>query len=291
MKPAPFKYVRAQTLDEAISLLAEHGDEAKVLAGGQSLIPMMNFRLARPGVLVDIAGLSELDGISSQEQVVIGATTRQSTVKSSPTIADRLPLLVAALRWVAHPAIRNRGTFGGTVAHADPAAEMPAVVTALDGEIVARGPSGERVIAAEDFFLGLYRTALDADEVLTELRLGELAGDRRWAFREVARRHGDFALAGVAATARLVGGSRCRSARIVLFGVADRPLRAYAAERRVEDGDLSSDDVRREAAQLATDGLEARSDVHGTAAYRCKLVQVLVRRALAELGGNGSTWN
>ncbi|HEY6783133.1 MAG TPA: xanthine dehydrogenase family protein subunit M, partial [Candidatus Dormibacteraeota bacterium] len=263
MKPAPFKYVRPQTLDEAVALLAEHGDEAKILGGGQSLIPMMNMRLARPGVLVDITALSELDGISGQDGIVIGATTRQSAVKSAPRIVERLPLLVEALRWVAHPAIRNRGTFGGTVAHADPAAEVPAVIQALDGEVVARGPDGERTIRAEDFFLGMYATALNVDEVLKEVKLNEAELSRRWAFREVARRHGDFALAGVAATADVNESGRCRSARIVLFGVSDRPLRAYEAERRVENAELASEDVRRETAELAIDGLQPRSDVHG----------------------------
>jgi carbon-monoxide dehydrogenase medium subunit len=291
MKPAPFAYTRPETLEEAVAVLFQHGDEAKVLAGGQSLIPLMNMRLARPAVLVDVTGIAELGGIMGADDLLIGATTRQSTVQASTAVAERAPLIVDALRWVAHPAIRNRGTFGGIVAHADPAAEIAAVVLALDGEIAVRGPAGQRVVSADDFFLGSYMTALDVDEVLTQIRIPAGRNGRRWAFLEIARRHGDFAIAGVATAGDFADDGRCRSARIVLFGVADHPVRAAEAERRVAGRDLSDEAVCREAAELAVSDLDPHSDMHGTAGYRKDVARALVRRALRHMSGKGNPWN
>lgn len=290
MKPAQFMFARPETVDGAIAVLAEHGDDAKVLAGGQSLIPLMNMRLARPGVLVDIASIPALQTISGNGDLVIGATARQVQVQRSPVVAGRAPLVIEALRWVGHPAIRSRGTFGGCVAHADPAAELAAVVLALDGRIGVRGGGGERVVPSDDFFLGSYTTVLDTDEVLTHVTIPADAGSRRWGFLEIARRHGDFALAGVAATADVVAEGAFGSPRIVLFGVGDRPLRAIEAEDRLAGQRVTDDAACAEAANLAASGLTPRSDVHATAGYRRRVVAVLVRRVLEQIRGRESQW-
>jgi carbon-monoxide dehydrogenase medium subunit len=290
VKPPPFKYTRPESLAEVIAILAEHGYDAKVLAGGQSLVPLLNMRFARPEVLVDITRVGELRGISTSDETWIGATTSQATVLADEAVRSRTPMLVEAMRWVAHPAIRNRGTLGGTVAHADPAAEAPAVVVALDGELTIQGPRGERAVDAEDFFQGSFTTALDPDEVLTGVRFPFASPARRFAFMEVARRHGDFAIAGVAAAADVDDSGRASSARIVLFGVDDRPVRAREAEARVEGEDLADESVRREAAALASEGLEPPADVHGTADYRRRVVHALVGRALDRMAGKENEW-
>ena len=280
MKPAPFRYVKAETLEEAIDALTEYGDEAKVLAGGQSLVPLMNLRLALPAVLVDVNGIRELDGVSVNGSVEIGAISRQLAVESS--VGDAAPLVAEALRHVGHSAIRSRGTFGGTVAHGDPAAEIPAVLLALGGDVVARGPGGERVIPADDLFVTHFTTALAPTEILTRVRIPRAGADQCWGFAEVARRQGDFALAGVAATAEVDPAGVCRSARIVLFGVADRPLRAAAAEAALHGCKLVDPTALYDAGRLAAEGLEPRADVHASSRYRREVAAVLVRRALAQ---------
>ncbi|HEX9312764.1 MAG TPA: FAD binding domain-containing protein, partial [Actinomycetota bacterium] len=207
MKPPPFKYARPGELDEVLALLSEHGDEAKLLAGGQSLIPLLNFRLARPSVLVDLNSVSGLDGMTSQNGTIgLGAMVRQRAAERSPDVGSSCPLIVQALRHVAHLQIRNRGTVGGSIAHADPAAELPAVALALDAEMVVRSAAGERVVPASEFFQGPFTTAVGPEEVLVEVRFPKLAGARS-TFLELARRSGDFALAGVAAVARVEEGS------------------------------------------------------------------------------------
>jgi carbon-monoxide dehydrogenase medium subunit len=251
-----------------------------VLAGGQSLVPLMNLRLAFPGVLVDVNGIRELDGVSVNGSVEIGAISRQIAVERS--VAATAPLVAEALRHVGHPAIRSRGTFGGTVAHADPAAEIPAVLLALGGEVVARGPGGERAIPADDLFVTHFTTALEADEILTRVRIPRAGAGLRWGFAEVARRQGDFALAGVAATAEVDADGVCRSARIALFGVADRPVRAGASEAALVGRRLDDAGALREAEGVAADGLEPRNDVHASSRYRKEVVGVLVRRALGQ---------
>jgi len=281
LKPAPFIYVRAESLEEAVAALAEHGDEAKILAGGQSLTPFMNLRLATPEVLVDINGVSELEGIAANGSVTIGAVTRQIAVERSAGVANAAPLVVEALRHVGHPAVRSRGTLGGTVAHADPSAEIPAVLLALGGEVVARGPGGERTIAADELFVTYFTTALEDAEVLTSVRIPAATPGMRWGFAELARKHGDFALAGVAASAEVDGDGICRSARIALFGVADRPLRAGAAEQALAGRRLDEAAIR-DAERLAADGLEPREDVHASSRYRKDVIGVLVRRALTQ---------
>jgi len=273
-------YVRAGTLDEAIAALAEHGDEAKVLAGGQSLVPLMNLRLAFPSVLVDLNGIRELEGVSVNGSVEIGAMSRQLAVERS--VGAAAPLVAEALRHVGHPAIRSRGTFGGTVAHADPAAEIPAVLLALGGDVVARGPGGERVIAADDLFVTHFTTALEPTEILTRVRIPRAGAGLRWGFAEVARRQGDFALAGVATTAEVDADGVCRSARIALFGVADRPVRASASEAALVGRRLDDAGAVHDAEGPAADGLTPRNDVHASSRYRKDVVGVLVRRALQQ---------
>jgi len=285
MKPPRFEYAAPTTVAEAVSLLKQHEGEAKLLAGGQSLMPLLNMRLARPGVLIDlgkVAGLSyvrETDGASPG--LAIGAMTTKRTVEDSAVIKSRQPLLHAATLLIGHAQIRNRGTVGGSMAQADPAAEYPAVAVALDAELRAAGPSGQRIIKASDFFVSYLTTALEPAEILTEVRFPTLAKNTGWSITEVARRHGDFAMTGVALTVALDGG-RCSGARIVLFGVGGTPVRAGAAEQ-VVNGQKPSDKLFEQAAGKVNDDItEPLSDIHASAEYRRHLAQVLTRRALAE---------
>jgi len=286
VKPAPFKYIAAESLDEAIEVLREYGDEAKVLAGGQSLVPLMNLRLAVPGVLVDLNRLAELQGIAANGMLEIGAMTRQIAVERSPDVEVGAPLVAQALRYVAFPGVRSRGTIGGTLAHADPAAETPAVLLALGGEVVARGPSGVRTIPADELFVTYFTTALAPDEVLTHVRIPRRGDAQRFGFEEVARKQRDFALAGAAVAVEVDAEGICGSARIALFGVADRPVRSTAAEealagRRLDDGAAT------EAGAIVQAGLEPKSDSHASAAYRKDVAAVVVRRALLQAASEG----
>ncbi len=268
MKPAPFELVTAATVEEAVVALAGHGDEAKALAGGQSLVPLLNLRLARPAVLVDLNRIAGLDRIEANGSLTIGALARQADVLASAVVADHAPLLREALRHVGHPATRNRGTIGGSLAHADPAGELPATLLALDGEVDVSGPAGERTVRAADLFLGPFTTSLAAAEVLTRVRLPISPGGR-FGFAEVARRHGDFALAGAAVS--------LDPARIVLFGLGGAPTRAPEGEEALERGAPTEEVVA-----LATADLEAVSDVHADAAYRRRAASVVLRRALEQ---------
>jgi carbon-monoxide dehydrogenase medium subunit len=268
-------------LGEAVDALREHGTEGKVLAGGQSLVPMMNMRLARPEVLVDVSRIPELGGIRGNGRIAIGAGTRQAAVLRAGAVGQRFPLVHAALRHVGHAANRARGTFGGSIAHADPAAELPAVVLALDAELVVQGPGGSRVVAADEFFVTHYTTTLDVDDVLVEVRLPERRPSA-WAFGEVARRHGDFALAGVAFAAETDGDGAVTAARVALFGVADRPVRAAAAEAALVGRRLGDEAVAGEVAALAPEGIEFASDIHVDDAYRWEAAVALVRRAVID---------
>jgi CO/xanthine dehydrogenase FAD-binding subunit len=273
VKPAPFEHVPVESAEEAVAVLAEHGDEAKVLAGGQSLVPLLNMRLARPGVLVDVSRVAGLDSIEANGALTLGALVRQADALGSPAVGEHAPLLAAALKYVGHPATRNRGTVGGSLAHADPAAELPAVLLALDGEVNALGPGGERTIAAEALFTGPFTTALAADELLVRVRL-PLSGGRRFGFAELARRPGDFALAGAAVSLDLP--------RIVLFALGGEPIRATEAEALLGQGAGAG-----EVAATATRDLDPVSDVHADGAYRRRITQVLVRRALEQAGVDG----
>ncbi len=282
MKPAAFEYMAAASLDEAISALAGSDGEGKVIAGGQSLVPLLNMRLARPALLVDLHRVGGLDGIREENGVLrIGALTRQRDVELSALVAERQPLLHAATRFIAHPQIRNRGTVGGSIAHADPAAEYPAVAIALGAEMTVRGPDGERKVAAEDFFVTYLTTCLDTAEILTEIRFPTLAAGAGWGFVEFARRAGDFALAGAAVTVESDGGI-LKNPRVTLFGVAPTPLRATAAEEALA-GERPNDALIDAAGDKAYDQVdEPLSDVHASAEYRKHLAGVMTRRALKQ---------
>ena len=284
MKPAPFDYFAPGTLDEALALLAEHGDDAKPLAGGQSLIPAMNFRLARPRVLVDLNRVAALSYVRSEKVgggVEIGAMTRQRAVERSDLVARAAPLLAEAMPAIAHPQIRNRGTVGGSIAHADPSAELPAVALALDARFRARSATGERTIVAADFFKGMLETALEPGELLVEIAFPPLRPRTGTAFLEVARRHGDYALVGVAAVVTLDATGRCQAARIALLSVGDGPVLAVEAGKTLV-GQKRSDELLRAAADAAAKrDVDPPSDIHASAAYRRRLVDVLTRRALA----------
>jgi aerobic carbon-monoxide dehydrogenase medium subunit len=280
VKPPPFAYFAPDSAEEALSLLAEHGEDGKVLAGGQSLVPLLALRLARPSALIDLGAIPGLDHIGRQDgYVAIGAMTTERTAERSQVIMSDVPLLAEALPLIGHVAIRNRGTIGGSAAHADPAAEIPAVAVALDAAFVtqsARG--GYRTIPAAEFFQGFLTTALEPDELLTELRFPTMEEGTGVAFEEAARRHGDFAMVGAAAAVRLADGDFA-NARLVLIGVSDAPLRCREAEQALV-GAACRDEVIEEVATLATRSLEPPSDIHGTSAYRRHVAKVLLQRAI-----------
>ena len=281
MKPAPFDYHRPDSVDQALALLAEHGYDAKLLAGGQSLVPAMNFRLAAPAVLIDLNRIPGLDGLSEQDGGLrIGAMARQRAAERSALVAVRAPLLAETLPYVAHAQIRNRGTIGGSIAHADPAAELPAVMLALDARFHLRGPNGTRAVPAGEFFTGLFGTALEAEEMLVEVEIPPVAPRTGWAFDEVSRRHGDFALAGIAAAVTVDDAGRCTGARIALLSVGDGPVLAAEAAA-VLVGQEPGDAAIRAAAEAASQrDIDPPGDIHATPAYRRQLANVLVRRVL-----------
>jgi CO/xanthine dehydrogenase FAD-binding subunit len=281
MKPPRFDYLLPRTLDEALGLLAQHGDEAKVLAGGQSLVALLNFRLVRPAHLVDLNDIPGLDGIRvEQGWLAIGAMTRQRAAETSSVVRERCPLLSEAMPQIGHVQIRNRGTIGGSLAHADPAGELPAVVAALDGELVLRSRRGERRLAPHDFFVGYLTTAAAPDELLVEARVPVTPPRTGTAFMEVSRRHGDFALVGVAASITVDTGGVCTACAIALTGVGPTPVVAREASRALvgvkPTVDALADIGRRVASALTPD-----SDLHASAEYRQHLAGVLTRRALA----------
>ncbi len=287
MKPAAFRYHAPDTLDEALEILAEDPWEAKVLAGGQSLIPAMNFRLAQPTILVDLNRLSELAYIEAADDggLRIGAMTRQAVVERHPLVAERAPLVHQTMPHIAHPQIRNRGTFGGSIAHADPAGELPAVSLVLGAELRARSrDGGERTIAASDFFFGLLTTALEPGEVLTEVSLPVPAPGTGWAFDEVARRHGDYALVGVAAAVTLDEAGRCTDARIGLLSVGEGPVLAVRAAEALVGEELSEDRVATAAALAAESDIDPPADLHASVEFRRHLAGVMVRRVVLRAG-------
>jgi len=280
MKPPPFAYAAPDTLEEAVGLLTEHAEaEPRVLAGGQSLIPLMNFRLAKPGYLVDLRNVAGLSGIRRDGDVlVIGAMTRLAEVERSPEVAVAAPLVTEAVGLVAHAPVRNSGTVGGSLAHADPAAELPAVALALDAELVAAGPGGSRAIPAAEFFTGPYSTALAADEILTEIRLPVWPGGH--AFTEFSRVYANFAVVAVAALVELDGdGDQIRRAALALAGVAPTPVRATAAERALA-GAPADAGVIRAAADAAATGLSPAGDLHASPETRRGLARTYLRRGI-----------
>lgn len=280
MKPPAFEYVATSSVEEAVSLLARHEGDAKVIAGGQSLVPMLNFRLLAPAVLVDVNRIPGLAGIEEHEGGLrIGALTRHHALETSELVEARFPVLHAAMQFVAHLAIRNRGTIGGSLSHADPAAELPTIAVLLDAEIEAQGPKGARTIAARDFFESALATTLEEDEIVTEIRLPALPERTGWAFEEFARRSGDFGIAGVGVTLALDGGA-VAEARIALLGVGQTPLRADAAEALLNGKERDADLVAA-ATEAVREAAEPEDDLHGSADYRRHLVGVLARRAIA----------
>jgi carbon-monoxide dehydrogenase medium subunit len=285
MKPAPFELHIPQTLDEAVGLLSEHGDEAKVLAGGQSLTPMLALRLTRFEHLVDVNRVAELSGIERREGWLrVGATTRHRTVERSPEVAAAVPLLGRATAKVGHFQIRNRGTVGGALAHADPAAEQPAVAVALDAVMEVASPTGAREVAAADFFQGLWATALASDEVLTAIRFPVWTGRCGFAVEEIARRAGDFALVGVMCGVRVDAGGIVDRAVIALFGVGGTPVRAVGAEQALTQG-ATLDEV----AAAAMVEIDPSGDLHASAEYRRTVAGVLVGRAVARAVAEAAT--
>lgn len=284
MKPAAFKYYAPTTVEEALAHLSEHGYDAKVLAGGQSLIPMMNFRLAQPSVLVDLNNVSELFYIRPDESggLRLGAMTRQSQVEHDPLVAERAPLIHEAMPNVAHQVIRNRGTFGGSIAHADPAAELPAVSVALNGRFRLRGQAGERWVSADEFFVALFTTVLEADELLVEVAVPPMPPRSGWSFLEVARRRHDFALVGVTAVVTLDDKDQCEQARLVLFSVGDGPMEARQAARLLGGRVPTAETIRAAAETAANADIDPGSDIHASAEYRRYLAKVLARQALTQ---------
>jgi aerobic carbon-monoxide dehydrogenase medium subunit len=280
MKPAPFEFTAATTLEEVLHLLGQHGDEAKIIAGGQSLMPMLAMRLARPTQLVDINAVHSLTGIHDRGgALALGATTRERDAERSQLVAERTPVLTEALPHIGHVSIRNRGTIGGSIAHADASAELPTVAMVTDAQMVLSSRRGQRIVPAENFFVTHYTTALADDECLIEVRIPTTPAGAGWSFQEVARRHGDFALVGAAAMVTLRDGGPIDTARLCLFGVADRPLRARAVEGDLV-GATPSADMFAGAASDAVKDLAPGTDLHGSADYRRHLAGVTVRRAL-----------
>jgi carbon-monoxide dehydrogenase medium subunit/6-hydroxypseudooxynicotine dehydrogenase subunit alpha len=270
-------------MDEALELLAEHGEDAKALAGGQSLVPLLNFRLTYPEHVIDLSRVPGLGYVRRQNGVLrIGAMTRQATLERSPVVAEHWPLLIDALAFVAHAQIRNRGTVGGSVAHADPAAELPVAFTALDASFHAQSRGGRRSISCGEFFVTHLTTALEPDELLVEIEVPPVPQNTGWAFTEYARRHGDFALGGAAVLLTTDGGV-CARARVALLAAGDTPLRASAAERSLV-GRAVSEESAAEAARLAVTDINPTGDIHGSSEYRRNLIEGMVRRAIVQAG-------
>ncbi|MEO1226049.1 MAG: xanthine dehydrogenase family protein subunit M [Pseudomonadota bacterium] len=281
MKPAPFAYERPETLATALTLLADGGDETRILAGGQSLVPMMNFRVAKPARLIDINRLPDLDHIRREgDEIAIGALARHADVKASRVIAEASPLMHQAYEWVAHSAVRNRGTLAGNLCHADPASEMPAIMLVLDATLVVRSAALERRIAAADFFTGLYETALQPGEMLVEIRIPVMSRGQSWGFREVSMRKGDFAWTLVASVLTINGGT-VSNAAIAAAGIGDRALRLDAAETALQGKPATADSFA-QAADIAANSIDPAHDALTSSAYRRDLVRSLVKATLTE---------
>ncbi len=280
MKPAKFDYHDPTTLDEALGLMAQFGDHARPLAGGQSLVPLMNFRLIRPAHLIDLNGINELSYLRTDKGTLcIGATTRQRELERSTEIAERWPLLREAASFIGHIQIRNRGTVGGSLAHAFPSAELPVAMVALDASFILRSTASRRTAPAEDFFLSFMTTLLEPDELLAEISVPPLPVNAGCSYQEVSRRHGDFALAGAASVLALDANGAIQHARLTLTGTT--PIRARPVEKLLL-GQKPSEGLFRDAARRATENLEQDSDIHASAEYRRDACTALARRALAQ---------
>jgi carbon-monoxide dehydrogenase medium subunit len=282
MKLPPFEYACPTTLPEAVQLLASRDGDAKAIAGGQSLMPMLAFRLAQPALLVDLRKLSDLRGIRiSDQSVTLGALTRWREIEDDARLDTAHPLLKAAIAHVAHYQIRNRGTVGGSIAHADPAAEMPGIAVTCDAEIAVVGKSGAHAIAAADFFEGALTTALEPDEIIVEVRLPAWPKPRRWGFQEFARRRGDFAMAGAAVFYDLDTSGKATNAHVGVIGVGDRPQRLPSVEA-VLNGQLIDEATITKAEAATHAAVDPQSDIHASAAYRRALAGTMVERALKQ---------
>jgi carbon-monoxide dehydrogenase medium subunit len=285
MKPAPFEYLRPLSLDHVLELIAAPDHDAKLLAGGQTLVPVLNFRLARPSLIIDInrvPGLDRIDAVNNELR--LGALVRWRDIQRSPVVARTNPLLIEAVSHVAHYQIRNRGTIGGSCAHADPAAEFPAAAVLCGAEFILRRRSARRAVTAKDFFRGALTTALEPDEILTEIRFPHWPAERTFAFEELAPRQGDFALAGAAGFIDWDAAGYCKSAGLVSFGATDRPHRLAAAEAWLVGRKLEAETIATAAAK-ATQSLDALSDIHASAEYRRSVSRVLIERVLARAAG------
>lgn len=281
MKPAPFEYFVPDSLEQALELLHEHGDEAKILAGGQSLVPAMNFRIHQPGVLIDLNRVPELGYIREEGNVIrVGAMTRERHLEFDDLIAKRTPLLHEAVPFIAHPQIRNRGTLGGSLVNADPAAELPVLMLALDARLKARNTSSERWIDAREFFAGMFTTALEADEILVEIELPVLPPRTGWSFMEVAPRAGDYALMGVATLVTLDEEGKCKEAKLVYLNAGDGPVDAVEAAKSLES-ELLNEDLIESAAKLASESeITPFGNVHASPEFQSHLANVLTKKTL-----------
>lgn len=283
MKPAPFDYFAPQTLDEALSLLDQYGWDGKPIAGGQSLVPTMNFRLAAPTVLVDLNRIDELFFVAPRgEGLAIGAMTRQRTVERSPLVAERAPLISETMPYIAHPQIRNRGTFGGSLAHADPAAELPTLAVTLNARFRVQRKGGERWVEAPDFYVGLFATDLQPGELLTEIVIPPMPARTGYAFDEIARQHGNYAMAGAAGLITLDDGGKVADARLVFLSLGEGPEMARQAQAALLGEVPTEAAITQAAAIAAAQDIDPVSDIHASADYRRHLAQVLAKRVLAK---------
>lgn len=283
MKPAPFEYYAPDSLEEALSLLHEHGEDAKVLAGGQSLVPAMNFRIVQPRILIDLNRLRDLGYISGENQAVhVGAMTRERDLELSSLVAEHAPLLAEAMPHVAHPQIRNRGTLGGSLANADPAAELPVIMTALEARFRTRNVARERWIPASEFFLGLFTTALAPDEILVEIEIPSMPPHTGWSFLEVAPRAGDYALMGVAVCLQLARAGVCQQATLVYLNAGEGPVDAREAAGLLVDTSIDEASIDAAATLASRKEVAPFGNVHASPAFQRHLADVLTRKALRQ---------
>lgn len=282
MKPPPFKYVAAESLEHALEQMTEHGDDAKLLAGGQSLIPAMNFRVLQPSVLIDLNRVESLDYIETADDgaLLIGAMTRQRDIERSPDVEHIAPLLHEAMPHIAHPQIRTRGTLGGSLAHADPAAELPVIVIAAGARVRATGPDGDRWIEAKEFFEGMFSTALRDDELIAEVAFPPSAPNTGWSFEEISRRRGDYAMMGVAAQVEIDSDGVCRAARLIYLNAGDGPVEAEQAAAMLIGEVPSNDGFTSAAIQAANEEIDPMGSVHATIDFQRHLARVLTVRVL-----------
>ena len=284
MKPAPFKFFAPTSIDEALDHLENYGYDAKILAGGQSLIPTMNFRLAQPAVLIDLNKVEDLFFIEQNEagDIRMGAMTRQRQIEKSELIKEKVPLVHEAMPFIAHPQIRNRGTIGGSIAHADPSGELPALALALEAKFKLVKKSGERWVVAQDFFIGLFSTDLQPEEILAEISIPVLAKRSGCAFQEISRRHGDYAMVGVAAVVTLDEHGKCENAAITLLSVGDAPVQAHKAKQLLIGEKASAKVIEAAAEMVSSSDIDPPNDIHASAKFRRHLAKVLTKRVLTQ---------